>query len=239
MTFNPDAPLDRLPGESKRAYAAFHDYAMMGAGARSMRRLLERYRASEDAITRSWVSMSHWSQDNQWVKRVERFDEITRAKAIADHEARWREKVIGSTEVLGRLSEQATVSIADFMTLRLEPVSLVIPLIKKDDDEDGEEGESQELIESGRFVQIVELNWEAIQKNGHLIKSITNTKFGPRLELHDGQTALVNIGRHHKLFVDQSEVKSTVVQLTADDMAEARTKAQEYEKGLLDDRPEQ
>jgi len=239
MSFDPENPLDRMPGESKRAYAAFYDYAMQGAGARSMRRLLEGYRASENPITKSWVSISHWSANHQWVARADRFDELTRKKAIEAVEERWRAKVMGSTEVLGRLSEQAAASIADFITLRLEPVSLVVPLIKKDDDEDGEEGESQELIESGRFVQIVELNWEAIKANGHLIKSITNTRRGPRIELHDGQTALINMGRHHKLFVDQSEVKSTVVQLTADDMAEARTKAQEYEKGLLDDRPAQ
>jgi hypothetical protein len=235
MSFDPENPLDRMPGESKRAYAAFYDYAMQGAGARSMRRLLEGYRASENPITKSWVSISHWSANYQWVDRADRFDELTREKALAEHEARWRAKVMGATEVLGRLSEQAAVSIADFITLRLEPEALIIPL-KKDDDDD-EDGEGRQVIESGRFIQVAELNWEAIQANGHLIKSITNTKHGPRLELHDGQTALINMGRHHKLFVDQSEVKSTVVQLSADDMAEARAKAQEYEKGLLDDRP--
>lgn len=41
---------------------------------------------------------------------------------------------------------------------------------------------------------------------GHLIKKIKPTAYGNEIEFYDGQTALLNIGRHHKLFVDRSEV---------------------------------
>lgn len=37
----------------------------------------------------------------------------------------------------------------------------------------------------------------------HLIKSITPTKYGTKIELHDAQAALGQLGRHHGLFVDK------------------------------------
>jgi len=40
----------------------------------------------------------------------------------------------------------------------------------------------------------------------HLIKNITWTKQGVRVELYDAQAALVHIGRHLKLFTDRVEV---------------------------------
>ena len=196
-----------------------------------MRKLLADFKTREHPPTKSWVTMTDaWSRHHSWVERAAEYDRAVQRRAIEAHEAHWREKVMGSTEVLGRLSEHARVSVADFVTVKLVPTTLVIPL--SDDDE----GDAPAGVEQG-FVQVVELNAEAIKVNGHLIKSITPTKWGPRIELHDGQSALVQLGRYHKLFVDQAEVKSTVVQMTADDMAEARSRAHEYEKGLLNDRP--
>jgi len=40
----------------------------------------------------------------------------------------------------------------------------------------------------------------------HLIKSISWTKQGVKVELYDAQAALVHIGRHLKLFTDRVEV---------------------------------
>lgn len=41
---------------------------------------------------------------------------------------------------------------------------------------------------------------------GHLIKSIKNTPYGQNVEFHDAQAALQLIGRHHKTFVDKTEL---------------------------------
>lgn len=45
---------------------------------------------------------------------------------------------------------------------------------------------------------------EAMKRDGkmHLVKKVKPTKFGLEVEFYDAQTALVNIGRHHKLFTD-------------------------------------
>jgi phage terminase small subunit len=103
-------------------------------------------------------------------------------------DARLKEKAMGTDEVLARLAEQARVSIADFTTSKI--VNLT-----------NDKGEP-----TGETIQMVELDWEKVQARGHLIKSITNTRHGPRIELHDGQTALIQLGKAQRLFVERHEV---------------------------------
>jgi phage terminase small subunit len=104
-------------------------------------------------------------------------------------DARLKEKAMGADEVLARLAEQGRMTIADFV---LEDA---MPTFDKEGNQTGE-------------VIVVGLNWPAIRKHGHLIKSLANTPNGPRIELHDGQAALVHIGKHLKLFTDQVDVTS-------------------------------
>lgn len=219
--------------ESKRSYAAFLDYCQMGT-ARSLRKLLEKYlQDAERAPTTRITTMANWSKNFFWVERSSRFDELTQQRARDAYEAYWREKVMGSPETLGRLSEQARVSIADFVTIRLVPTALVVPLGNNADGDEDDDGAGTGAQAQGGFIQVAELNWDAIRANGHLVKSITNTRYGPRIELHDGQNALIQMGRHHKLFIDQSEVKSIAVQITSDDIAVAHEKAKAYEQALI------
>jgi len=56
----------------------------------------------------------------------------------------------------------------------------------------------------------------AMERDGkkHLIKSIKPTQYGMAIEFHDAQAAKLQIGKYHKLFTDQSEVKhSGTIQL--------------------------
>lgn len=50
-----------------------------------------------------------------------------------------------------------------------------------------------------------EINWSEVKKRGHLIKTIRQTKEGYTLTLYDGQKAVVDMGRHYKLFTDTIE----------------------------------
>jgi len=134
---------------------------------------------------------------------------------IADYiKARLREAALSADEVLARLSEQARVSIADFVQ------EGTLPIVDKDGNVVGEQ-------------QVVEINWAMIKKKGHLIRSITNTRAGPKLELHDAQSALITIGKAHKLFIDREIPVSVNLSVTADDLAKARDKAQEHEASLI------
>lgn len=71
----------------------------------------------------------------------------------------------------------------------------------------GEHG--QYITETGsvNFVQLVE------DGKAYLIKNIRDTAQGKSIEFYDGQKALVDIGRHHQLFIDSVDVKSDGKQL--------------------------
>lgn len=66
----------------------------------------------------------------------------------------------------------------------------------------------------------VDLDRMLADGKGHLIKKIKPTKFGNEIEFYDAQTALISIGRHHKLFVDKQEVVADVTLQESEQAAE-------------------
>lgn len=89
----------------------------------------------------------------------------------AEIRRRMDEMTLSADEVLAGLSEQATVSIADF----LKPNSLEIDPVK-------------------------------VHEKGHLIKSLSWTQYGPKIELYDNQAAKVHIGKVHGMFTENFKV---------------------------------
>jgi hypothetical protein len=63
---------------------------------------------------------------------------------------------------------------------------------------------------------------------GHLVKSVTPTRYGDKVELHDSQAALVHLGRHHKLWVDRVDVT---------DATDIKQLATEQLKAIVEGRP--
>lgn len=110
-------------------------------------------------------------------------DRLRTNKYISDQiKLRTGQSAMEADEVLERLAEQARMNINMF--IKKETIFT--------------EGENE--------VNKLSLDWDAIEKYGHLIKSITATAHGPKLELHDGQTALIHLGKHHRLFIDRHEL---------------------------------
>lgn len=91
---------------------------------------------------------------------------------------RMGELAMSAEEVLYRLTEQAESSMADFLSITLGKAPSI---------------DLGKAMEAGKL---------------HLIKKITFDKFGnvAGIELHDAQSALVQLGRYHKLFVDRFEL---------------------------------
>ena len=54
------------------------------------------------------------------------------------------------------------------------------------------------------------LDWEKLKEAGltHLVKSLTPTRYGTKIELHDAQAALVHLARSHGMFKDRVDVTS-------------------------------
>ena len=107
-----------------------------------------------------------------------------------------QQRTMTANEVLARLTEHATVSIEDFITINEDPPDPTVPM-------------SQSIVSV--------LNLPKAKQRGklHLIKELTETRTFPKeggmklevtLKLHDAQAALRDLGRYHKIFVDRTEV---------------------------------
>ena len=140
------------------------------------RRFVEAYLATWNASEAA--RQAGYAKADRQGPRLLRFVEVQAAIS-----QRLKESAMQADEVLNRLADQAKVNIADFVTeSEFTPV-----------DKDGNPLEP---------MQMIQLDWDAIRKYGHLIKSIKMTANGPAIELHDGQKALELIGRHLALFTD-------------------------------------
>lgn len=85
-----DNPFIQGKHETRRANAAFRDYAQMGVG-RSLRKLHKRYTnlpQTEAPPTRYWSTIAGWSFRYEWVARVSAWDDI---KAAEDEE-KWDDR---------------------------------------------------------------------------------------------------------------------------------------------------
>lgn len=96
MTFNPEAPLQKIENESAAANRALRDYYGIGAR-RSIDKLHALYveRTVKDPLgdkppsTKMWT-LNSWSTNHQWVARVKAQNEICEK----EEEAVWRERAV-------------------------------------------------------------------------------------------------------------------------------------------------
>ena len=88
---------------------------------------------------------------------------------------RMAENAMQADEVLQRLGDQARFNLVDLI---LEKTRYIYD---KDGNEIGQ-------------VKVFELDWDNLKARGHLIKSLTNTQWGPKIEAYDAQAALFKIG---------------------------------------------
>lgn len=191
-------PWSRMEGETNRWFQRFEAFRVMGPG----RSWLSIYRAEwrrrrESAgksvtpepkkVPGSWAKYAHGFQI---VERAQAWDKYLTDQAGAAIEASWRAKVMGPTEVLARLSEQAQTNPARFMTEK----EITIP---GEHHKDGS-------VDPDMTIKSADLDWDEIRKNGHLIKKISFTQYGPVIEMYSVQEALQLMGKHWGQFNDRS-----------------------------------
>lgn len=58
-----------------------------------------------------------------------------------------------------------------------------------------------------------EVDWEKARNNGYLIKSVTKSPRGTRVEIYDAQAALLALARHHGLLTERVEQHTTQTQV--------------------------
>lgn len=136
---------------------------------------------------------------------------------------RMKELHVSADEVLTRLGQQARLNAAMFFYFGWVPVM-----------KHGEPVLDKETKEPLRTYEMLSINWEVFEKYGYLVKKLSYDRRGnPMIEFYDAQNALMLIGKSQRLFIDRVDSTNINIDVSADDMAVARAKAQEFEKALL------
>jgi PBSX family phage terminase large subunit len=187
----PQHPWDQLPGEPDLWYTRFTQYRLLGTS-RSIRKaeISTREQAGKtnhaQSATNGWyTNYKKW----EWYQRAIQWDRWLLENAESEINETWTHLIMGREEILGRLSEHARVNISDFFITR------ELPLL----DSHGNALKDSAGVPMTKTAW--EVNYEEVKSRGYLVKSITETRYGTRLELHDGQSALIQVGKHRGLFL--------------------------------------
>jgi hypothetical protein len=202
---------ERQPWESAADFRSFQ-YYLRQEPPRSVGRAYREYRSDKGIIEgdnkpapgtwRNRAKNLKHPERPTWSDRAVAWDNHLASVANAAVERKWAKEAMSKTEVLGRLGEQARVDISIFFINKLVPYRTKDGNLILDKDNEPMTYETWDV------------NWENVKKYGHLVKSISSTQHGPKLELYDGQAALAHIGRHLQLFTDNIDLKSNGQPLT-------------------------
>lgn len=116
------------------------------------------------------------------VLAVTAHDNLRNPKIRAAIDARLALTTMPPVEIISRIGQMATADIAEFYTFK-------------------------ERRYRGKVKRSAELDLVKLLESGksHLVKSVTWTQFGPRIEMVDAQAALKLLGMHHRLFTEKVE----------------------------------
>lgn len=124
------------------------------------------------------------------------------------------ESAMSAEEALMRLGEQARAEYSPYVTshYRLNP-DLFVEMPEEARHRYVRDGKLDyaEVLKDGNghlIEQVIGVDVEGLINDGksHLIKGVKHTPNGINVEFYDAQSALVHVGRHHKLFTDKSEI---------------------------------
>lgn len=123
---------------------------------------------------------------------------LTNANVSSEIQSRIAEKSMSADEVLLRLAEMARGDMGDF--LDITSMGFVLDLSK------AKENGMTHLIKKVKLRTQTTVSKEGIETETH----------DAEIELYDAQAALVQLGRHHKLFTDKQEVSNKNIVVTID-----------------------
>ena len=216
--FDPDAPLNRIKGESEKAHSAFMAYFLMGVSG-TLRDLFEKYQKQDDEYKRqeageseqqdsneqatekpptaSWWTLGNWSKNNNWQARIARQTEINNEIALEQ----FRQRHMTGPEVIARLSDMGRADMAKFADVRA-PADL------------------KGNLDSHLVKKIT------VQARRHKDGTITAKTV---IELHDAQAALEKLGRYHDLFKNRLDITTGDQPFTIDDLAQAAKEISDWQ----------
>jgi phage terminase small subunit len=143
--------------------------------------------------------------------RVIGHENLTKPDISAEIQRRVDEVTLSANEVLARLAEHARADYKDFISVSANG-DVAVDMAKAD-------GKTH-LIK-----KVTQRRTIRTTKDSQIDETVLS------LELHDAQAALVQIGRHHKLFTDKVDVEhSGSIDFTADERAQAARELDEWQR---------
>lgn len=186
----PKQPWERLDDEPNRWFQRFERFRLLGP-TRSIEAL---YRAEREAKGREVKRPSHrWyisSDLYRWKERAEAWDKHLSDLAAAEVEAKWLAKVMEKTEVLARLSEMARGDVGDFMDIESMSYNLSMKKAK--------ELGLTHLIKKVKQRTVITQDKDGEEKEEDI----------QEIELYSAHDALVDLGKHLKLFTENLDLTS-------------------------------
>ncbi|MFM8320772.1 MAG: PBSX family phage terminase large subunit [Chloroflexota bacterium] len=219
---------EQQDGEPHRWFQRFTTFRLLGPG-RSIEAV---YRAECEAKhravkrpNRTWYDQAErW----QWRSRAEVWDRRQAEQREAEQEAFWRSRVMGGTEVLGRLSDHGRSDLAHYFKIAERWSEHPLPTEEVIEERQAVRMVLNTPVEYTEYlVRKVVLDMDALidPQRAPLVKEFSDSpKNGLTIKLHDQQSALVHLGRHHKLFGDGENDQGDergLFQLPADVLAPA------------------
>ncbi len=206
-------PWDQQDGESNRWFQRFCSYKLMGAG-RSLLSVCNHDREAKgrkrsNRTAGSWVR-AH--QEWRWKERAEAWDKYLTEKTTIEAEARWRDRIMGQVEVLGRISEHGRNEMRSFFKEAQRWTEEPLPTEEIIDEEKFTKIVSEKEVISTRYlVRKAVINTDALldPELSFRVKKFSDTKNGLAIELHDATSALSNMGKHHHVFGDENDMKDS------------------------------
>ena len=133
---------------------------------------------------------------------------LTNVDIAARVQAKVTSVAMTADEVLHGLASHARINVGPYITTGERPIR---------------NPETGEIVSTEPYLH-VDIEQMTDDGYGHWIKAVKHTPFGPCVEFVDGQTALVHLGRYHKLFTDKTdisgELKGPIVILSGVSMAD-------------------
>ena len=142
------------------------------------------FNATQAALRAGYSEKTARSQGQRLLTKVDI------SKAI---QARIDEKAMKADEVLLRLADMARGDIGDFMNISPMSYSLDLEKAKK--------AGLTHLIKKVKDRSVMTVNKDGEESETQYIE----------IELHDPQAALVQLGRHHALFIDKKEISGLTI----------------------------
>ncbi len=184
---------------------------------------LDCFNATEAARRAGYSEKTAYSIGSENLRKPEILAEIERQL----------DQIMPKAEILGRLAQHARGTMEDFFTIDEEDVEIATQtkIVEEAPTENGTLASrilhvTTTTVTAKRPVVLLDLREAKRQQKLHLLKKYTRNAQGEAIELHDAQTALVQLGKYHKLWTDKAELTgkdgdALIPSLTAEEKAQA------------------